>query len=85
MLSNMHNMIYPFSSRSPSLTWAPWSMVSRDGSSSIAVPGRPLHVAAAYSGRIACAYVRDAPGEGLGVQASQSRWAGGGGGARSRG
>ncbi|KAK3861276.1 hypothetical protein Pcinc_032726 [Petrolisthes cinctipes] len=36
--------------------WQEWHMVSKDGSSIIKVPGRPLHVSAAYSGRIACAY-----------------------------
>ncbi|KAK8379722.1 hypothetical protein O3P69_019607 [Scylla paramamosain] len=38
------------------LTWQEWGMVSCGGESAIRVPGLPLHVSAAYSGRIACAY-----------------------------
>ncbi|KAK7072832.1 DmX-like protein 1 [Halocaridina rubra] len=38
------------------IQWQEWHMVSKDGKSAIKVPGRPLHVCAAYSGRIACAY-----------------------------
>ncbi|XP_076053753.1 rabconnectin-3 alpha isoform X2 [Oratosquilla oratoria] len=36
--------------------WHEWNMVSKDTNSSIKVPGQPLHVSAAYSGRMACAY-----------------------------
>ena len=36
--------------------WREWRMESTDGESEITVPGRPVSVAAAYSGRIACAY-----------------------------
>ncbi|XP_055296544.1 dmX-like protein 2 isoform X5 [Sitodiplosis mosellana] len=36
--------------------WCEWDMLSRDRESTIEVPGQPLHISAAYSGRIACAY-----------------------------
>ncbi|XP_040565654.1 dmX-like protein 2 isoform X5 [Lepeophtheirus salmonis] len=36
--------------------WEEWRMESDDGDSKIVIPGRPLSVCAAYSGRIACAY-----------------------------
>ena len=36
--------------------WREWDMLSRDRESTIEVPGQPLHISAAYSGRIACAY-----------------------------
>ncbi|XP_042889042.1 dmX-like protein 2 isoform X6 [Penaeus japonicus] len=38
------------------IQWEEWRMVSKDGKSAIKVPGQPLHVSVAYSGRIACAY-----------------------------
>ncbi|XP_050731976.1 dmX-like protein 2 isoform X2 [Eriocheir sinensis] len=38
------------------LSWQEWAMVGCGGQSAIKVPGLPLHVSAAYSGRIACAY-----------------------------
>ncbi|XP_069954424.1 dmX-like protein 2 isoform X5 [Cherax quadricarinatus] len=38
------------------IQWQEWHMISKDGKSAIKVPGLPLHVSAAYSGRIACAY-----------------------------
>nr|XP_045610736.1 dmX-like protein 2 [Procambarus clarkii] len=38
------------------IQWQEWHMISKDGKSAIKVPGQPLHVSAAYSGRIACAY-----------------------------
>ena len=36
--------------------WEEWRMESADGTSTIQVPGRPLSVSAAYTGRIAIAY-----------------------------
>jgi hypothetical protein len=36
--------------------WEEWRMESADGTSSIQIPGRPLSVSAAYTGRIAIAY-----------------------------
>ena len=36
--------------------WSEWSMISHDRQSVIKLPAQPLHVSAAYSGRIACAY-----------------------------
>ena len=36
--------------------WQEWRMESEDGSSEIELPGVPVSVSAAYSGRIACAY-----------------------------
>lgn len=36
--------------------WCEWEMLSRDRESTVEVPGQPLHISAAYSGRIACAY-----------------------------
>ena len=36
--------------------WTEWSMISKDRQSAIKLPGKPLHISAAYSGRIACAY-----------------------------
>ncbi|XP_068239086.1 dmX-like protein 2 isoform X2 [Palaemon carinicauda] len=43
------------------IQWQEWHMVSKDGKSAITVPGKPLHVSAAYSGRIACAYQTPTP------------------------
>ncbi|XP_026326146.1 dmX-like protein 2 isoform X9 [Hyposmocoma kahamanoa] len=37
-------------------TWKEWEMMNRDQESAIDIPGQPLHISAAYSGRIACAY-----------------------------
>ena len=36
--------------------WEEWKMESADGSSAIEVPGRPVSVSAAYTGRVAVAY-----------------------------
>ncbi|XP_075227186.1 rabconnectin-3 alpha isoform X2 [Lycorma delicatula] len=36
--------------------WAEWEMLRKDKESMIDVPGQPLNISAAYSGRIACAY-----------------------------
>ncbi|KAG4080274.1 hypothetical protein HA402_010766 [Bradysia odoriphaga] len=36
--------------------WCEWDMLSRDRESTIEIRGQPLHISAAYSGRIACAY-----------------------------
>lgn len=36
--------------------WCEWDMIRKDQSSSIDVNGQLLHISAAYSGRIACAY-----------------------------
>ncbi|XP_060804377.1 dmX-like protein 2 isoform X1 [Amyelois transitella] len=37
-------------------TWKEWEMMNKDHESTIDTPGQPLHISAAYSGRIACAY-----------------------------
>ncbi|XP_052742471.1 dmX-like protein 2 isoform X1 [Bicyclus anynana] len=37
-------------------TWKEWEMMNKDQESTIDIPGQPLHISAAYSGRIACAY-----------------------------
>lgn len=37
-------------------TWSEWDMLSKDRKSTIEITGQPLHISAAYSGRIACAY-----------------------------
>ncbi|XP_052752135.1 dmX-like protein 1 isoform X3 [Galleria mellonella] len=37
-------------------TWKEWEMMNKDQESTIDTPGQPLHISAAYSGRIACAY-----------------------------
>ena len=42
---------------SVSIEWVEWNMVSKSRQSSISLPGVPLHVSCAYSGRIACAYL----------------------------
>lgn len=39
-----------------SFKWSEWKMLSRHQDSAIEVPGQPLNISAAYSGRIACAY-----------------------------
>ncbi|XP_017016237.2 dmX-like protein 2 [Drosophila takahashii] len=36
--------------------WSEWKMFSRIQHSAIEIPGQPLNISAAYSGRIACAY-----------------------------
>ncbi len=36
--------------------WEEWKMESANGDSSISVPGRPVSVSAAYTGRLAVAY-----------------------------
>ncbi|XP_034490581.1 dmX-like protein 2 [Drosophila innubila] len=36
--------------------WSEWKMLSRIQQSAIEIPGQPLNISAAYSGRIACAY-----------------------------
>ncbi|XP_063539585.1 dmX-like protein 2 [Cydia strobilella] len=37
-------------------SWKEWEMMNKDQESAIDIPGQPLHISAAYSGRIACAY-----------------------------
>ncbi|XP_045511959.1 dmX-like protein 2 isoform X5 [Pieris brassicae] len=37
-------------------SWKEWEMMNKDQESTIDIPGQPLHISAAYSGRIACAY-----------------------------
>lgn len=37
-------------------SWKEWEMMNKDLESAIDIPGQPLHISAAYSGRIACAY-----------------------------
>lgn len=37
-------------------TWSEWKMFSKKQDSAIEIPGQPLNISAAYSGRIACAY-----------------------------
>ncbi|XP_065223519.1 dmX-like protein 2 isoform X2 [Planococcus citri] len=36
--------------------WVEWDMLRKDHKSVIEIPGQPLNISAAYSGRIACAY-----------------------------
>ncbi|XP_061395403.1 dmX-like protein 2 [Musca vetustissima] len=36
--------------------WSEWKMFSKKQDSAIEIPGQPLNISAAYSGRIACAY-----------------------------
>lgn len=36
--------------------WVEWEMLRKDHKSIIEIPGQPLNISAAYSGRIACAY-----------------------------
>lgn len=36
--------------------WSEWNMLSKNKMSTIEIPGQPLNISAAYSGRIACAY-----------------------------
>ena len=43
-------------SSSDAFEWQEWQMESTSGESIIEVPGTPVSVSAAYSGRIACAY-----------------------------
>ncbi|KAG1687719.1 DmX-like protein 2 [Nymphon striatum] len=46
-----------FNNESENFQWKEWEMMtSRDGESYIDIPGQPLYVSCAYSGRIACAY-----------------------------
>ena len=40
----------------PQFEWEEWKMASSDGNSAIEVPGRPVSVSAAYTGRVAVAY-----------------------------
>lgn len=40
----------------PHFEWEEWKMASTDGNSAIEVPGRPVSVSAAYTGRVAIAY-----------------------------
>ncbi|KAG0418412.1 hypothetical protein HPB47_004877, partial [Ixodes persulcatus] len=42
----------------PSYAWVEWEMTLNKASSAIPVPGTPLSVSCAYSGRVACAYKR---------------------------
>ncbi|KAI8434147.1 hypothetical protein MSG28_012272 [Choristoneura fumiferana] len=37
-------------------SWKEWEMMNKEQESMIDIPGQPLHISAAYSGRIACAY-----------------------------
>lgn len=39
-----------------SYEWKEWEMIRKDQESAIDISGQPLHISAAYSGRIACAY-----------------------------
>ncbi|XP_073977920.1 rabconnectin-3 alpha isoform X3 [Rhodnius prolixus] len=39
-----------------SYEWCEWEMLRKDKASIIEIPGQPLNISAAYSGRIACAY-----------------------------
>ncbi|XP_014244478.1 dmX-like protein 2 isoform X1 [Cimex lectularius] len=39
-----------------SYRWTEWEMLRKDKESIIEIPGQPLNISAAYSGRIACAY-----------------------------
>ncbi|CAH1397585.1 unnamed protein product [Nezara viridula] len=39
-----------------SYEWVEWEMLRKDKASVIEIPGQPLNISAAYSGRIACAY-----------------------------
>lgn len=36
--------------------WSEWKMFSKQQDSAIEIPGQPLNISAAYSGRVACAY-----------------------------
>lgn len=36
--------------------WSVWKMMGQDESSFIDIPGKPIHISAAYCGRLACAY-----------------------------
>ncbi|XP_046400831.1 dmX-like protein 2 isoform X2 [Ischnura elegans] len=42
--------------RSRTYEWTEWEMTSKNHESAIDIPGQPLNISAAYSGRIACAY-----------------------------
>ena len=42
--------------KSNTFSWQEWRMASADGVSEIDLPGVPVSVCAAFSGRIACAY-----------------------------
>lgn len=53
---NSANDTNTFAADSFKYEWCEWDMLSRDRESAIEVPGQPLHISAAYSGRIACAY-----------------------------
>ncbi|XP_040162057.1 dmX-like protein 2 isoform X4 [Anopheles arabiensis] len=44
------------SSQVPHYEWCEWEMIRKDQESTIDVNGQLLHISAAYSGRIACAY-----------------------------
>ena len=46
----------PYESSTPHFEWEEWKMASNDGNSAIEVPGRPVSVSAAYTGRVAIAY-----------------------------
>lgn len=46
----------PLDAPSVKYEWCEWDMLSRDRESTIEITGQPLHISAAYSGRIACAY-----------------------------
>lgn len=39
-----------------SYEWCEWEMIRKNQESMIEIPGQPLNISAAYSGRIACAY-----------------------------
>ncbi|CAG0916295.1 unnamed protein product [Notodromas monacha] len=38
------------------ISWKEWNMSGKDGKSRLSIPGTPLNVSAAYTGRVACAY-----------------------------
>ena len=40
----------------PKFEWEEWNMESANGQSAIEVPGRPVSVSAAFTGRVAIAY-----------------------------
>jgi len=52
----IHSPIIQNAENQNEFEWEEWRMESSDGTSSIQVPGRPLSVSAAYTGRIAIAY-----------------------------
>ncbi|XP_037805529.1 dmX-like protein 2 [Lucilia sericata] len=45
-----------FSNDQNQYVWSEWKMFSKKQDSAIEIPGQPLNISAAYSGRVACAY-----------------------------